>query len=864
MNSYEPPAANVMIEKIKLAMASSIVPIQEEELLTALWRKLEPFTEAAVEAYDTYALISSYEQWERGEGSPCRQAYERWCATLTLLPGSTSVTPQKPQQVGGSVSAKPPERRDVSGGSTSKAGPKKSPGVKFVPDVASILGDASCPGCGTGLASIRELAEHAVACERPLCRRKPLGEQPGQAQIYPLSGSLNEAIFKQRLLVREKVPDFKGYPICDYHLPVRLPCCSELFPLNQKPNTYTRSSSGVAFEHYTEVVKRNTSVGIRRELDGKFKPENAGTYLNYLSGLAKTHRAEELVETWDARDVPDIYDGLINYHRYACQYVVGKVKLGTKGKLPRDFVFSHDYTCVLIKVPQQGGFPCGGQRSIETLLASILVAYLDHETAARGLDMPCAMRASFGYLSPTAGGLDGSVVRVSLGVGPKVYLDAVASAIGRFLDDVWSAMPYVDTLLVEQAPEMTLRQWYAKKANLADALCLSFGGQAELTKLAVSALCNGANGVLCAMAGVVLGGHLRGEWKLLPDGTISKDRERTFPAFYSYVPLVDLGIVGPLPEDDDRFLPLAKLIVGRALSWGALAHDRELEVALEGKCYLNDAWWGMLLASRLMTWKSLEAFYLPRRAQRADRRQTEEWGSDSEDEDEGLYHLKLVTHGGMHAIRVALEFVVDTFAKVDTIRNVGMYYELPELHKVINGLRPSSLALVQHKVNEVNYGANELLLGDRNHCLKELPLNRAKPAFDGIHNMKAGWQACQVVVDVTSSSVAEMGKLVNQHRRRLAEHDGPPCCLILVSSGLKNEQTGEDINPYGTVRFFVRQRDRDWLQAALKCVQLSTGARLQEGLVSSGLHHSVRRWHLFMGTATTVKGIWPQSRNELS
>ncbi|UMR32235.1 hypothetical protein MJ904_08720 [Massilia sp. MB5] len=91
-------------------------------------------------------------------------------------------------------------------------------------------------------------------------------------------------------------------------------------------------------------------------------------------------------------------------------------------------------------------------------------------------------------------------------------------------------------------------------------------------------------------------------------------------------------------------------------------------------------------------------------------------------------------------------------------------------------------------------GEAAIVIKDINACVTDgKESSSGKGIAEEFPNAKA-W-----IIDTTSATTEKMGEVLNQFK------DAPvPGVLYFVSSGLKNEQGGADVNNYGTMRVFVK------------------------------------------------------------
>lgn len=196
-------------------------------------------------------------------------------------------------------------------------------------------------------------------------------------------------------------------------------------------------------------------------------------------------------------------------------------------------------------------------------------------------------------------------------------------------------------------------------------------------------------------------------------------------------------------------------------------------------------------------------------------------GSDSETEADvvidkkkmTIYAKKFITATGMRSIQLAFAAIkghLGQEAKLN-FRNLGfdaqyMYYESPI------ALRKHAIRLELDSVNNLAKAPN-LVLYDLNHCNVE---HVKTPAV--VDLVKKCGPVC--ILDTTSATMSYTALNI----KALFKANKELKAIILVSSGLKNEQGGADLNPYGTLRIFAREKAiRESLYAELVKIEEEVG-----------------------------------------
>ncbi len=205
-----------------------------------------------------------------------------------------------------------------------------------------------------------------------------------------------------------------------------------------------------------------------------------------------------------------------------------------------------------------------------------------------------------------------------------------------------------------------------------------------------------------------------------------------------------------------------------------------------------------------------------------------------------VYSKKHITATGMRSIHLAHHCcrvyagergVAVTKVKVSANR---MYYETEEaIEKVpIKKVLPTK----SEKLQQDNMGAASILFFDLNHC-NALQDENPRVAFEEFD---------LIVLDHTSATTSR----VHFYLKEAFRHERVRV-VLLVTSGLKNEQSGSDLNTYGTLRIVARSREeRDRLFQEVEGVDLLESGKRYEHPKES---HAVRRAYKHFGFVPKTK-----------
>jgi hypothetical protein len=232
--------------------------------------------------------------------------------------------------------------------------------------------------------------------------------------------------------------------------------------------------------------------------------------------------------------------------------------------------------------------------------------------------------------------------------------------------------------------------------------------------------------------------------------------------------------------------------------------------------------------------------------------QVPDFGSDSEFSDElgeagkkkraHLSHRKLRVCAGMKAILLA-QYGVLSYLKSQGIRSHGldvqqMYYEVEDALKLID--------VSDIKINEIRAAMDPMVLHfDLNHC------NAANAGNNvGLKEKLPCFNSGIVILDYTSSTIMKVEEALQQ-----CFFNENIKLVMLVNSGLKNDQGGLDFNPYGEIR--VCARDRSTVKEILEIMHVGLS---EEDKLSQKSHEMVRVCKR-RGMAFSLFGLFKTEKN---
>lgn len=181
-----------------------------------------------------------------------------------------------------------------------------------------------------------------------------------------------------------------------------------------------------------------------------------------------------------------------------------------------------------------------------------------------------------------------------------------------------------------------------------------------------------------------------------------------------------------------------------------------------------------------------------------DEKNSETEGSEEESEFAGIHisHSKLRVCSGMKAVMLAqygaLYYLKESGEKKYQKDASQTYYEVADALKFVR--RPKGLSA--DTVNKIKDKTGRMILHyDLNYC------NAANQDHSKLIELLSDKKPAVVILDYTSSTLPEIREAIKECLSRDYVK-----LIIFVDSGLKNNQGGQDFNPYGEVRVIARDR----------------------------------------------------------
>lgn len=564
-------------------------------------------------------------------------------------------------------------------------------------------------------------------------------------------------------------------------------------------NTYHRSQKkslvGVKQKEFTTKSYQNT------------KHDKTGCYHNpfFFSEYKDSIRVKKGKNT---KKMSNIYDDLLKYQHQMASYFCDRVKKKqTIAKVNCD----NQYPCVLVLFPKPdiASSDTDWVNWVSILYTAISLKLIDE----RGLNAEIVRRSGFGHIRPSIAETAPSL-RINLGMVPKAYVDALADAV------------VLTEQLITDSPDV--RFGVAIKTDRLKKDMIRYNKAKEKAKQKVAVSCPETL------------------WDALWQRMDSKGHSFVYQIFRNEANvectinrIFDLlrEAKKPLTEildsekcmEDCFIAPFKILLQGYQLNnKNQFTINMTLDNLKKKRAWTNeavlvndDAFYAILQkllkafnASEIPNHHSLTLAGLHALIEKASRtlffKPPEQecddgYGSDSEEEDEidldydepvKIFAKKFITATGMRAIQLAvaaaklcLEALYTLSFKKVLFFASTMYYETEE------ALKNHAIPLESTSINQ-QAKPMKLVMYDLNYCNTT---HKRTQTLDAALNNSG-----PILVLDTTSATTEMLATIIRHVFATQEHI---TTIIAVSSGLKNEQGGSDINPYGTLRIFSTAED---------------------------------------------------------
>lgn len=529
-----------------------------------------------------------------------------------------------------------------------------------------------------------------------------------------------------------------------------------------------------------------------------------------------------------------LYDFLLEYKLSICSLLVEKLKEEMEmNEISQIFevFFGNDYPCIMVQVKSLNALVKNEQNSMYKIFVAYFIAITNFEAKKNNVPIEMVHRSSFGHNFPSTVAT-GTSFRINIGIVPKIYVTKVLVESLKILNNEFLVPLLKEDFKLDLDPEDVTRlkkqaQSYMESKSDKAKKKAKPKSMLQMKNLIAKSTCFTWNigepliSILCKS------GDSRG-------GKITYQIMRKKQYVDELIDLVHLNLIS---AENDFSKPL-KLFLRRinyylvGNEWKVTMYNMYFEENKAKLQHFNRAehaaikedveYWKILrrlsLKFKLSSIDDLskvigekKIYGLNKALEKCNLKFVQNssyindaengYGSDSECEIEiegkKIYAKKIVLATGMRAITYAryLSTCVTHSQKVDTR---FMYFETAE-------------AIQQTRVNSVlQKTLFPKLKPDSQHAVKYIDLTHC--ATDFVNPKKASIvDINQIQNEITDTEQVLVLDYTSARSDRIFE--AIKVCLkkapilILINSGLKNEQCGADMNPYGTLRIFAEDKN---------------------------------------------------------
>jgi hypothetical protein len=567
-------------------------------------------------------------------------------------------------------------------------------------------------------------------------------------------------------------------------------------------NTYHRSAhkklanvkqDNFAFNGNQTEVKS----GMNAKTGNYFNPFHFADYQNAIhpeaKGASKTPKA-----FW--------YDKLLAFQKNNAKSVVKAITKSDTLKINQD----HDYPCVLFSLSQPGQLE-KNEKIWTNFVSLYFIAIANKLAKERGLNIETIRRSSFDTIRPSIAEC-GKSLRISLGMSPRAYHECVVDTI-KYLEKLFQNSDVFNIPADPQNKLNTVLVKYNKaKTKASQKIC---NVQVKNT-LWETLWANGDSKNRSFATQIFRREHVV---NVLIDDIMMSMGEHSLESIFASIDLKKSSFAQPMVRFLENFECVKDVITTKYANLKLLPFAWN-----QATRFNNPAFWTMIqdfgsaiganqdeilelcqrknfgeLYHYLESWLVNFNFH-PRKYQNVE----DGYGSDSDTEKafvigdnyQNIHSKKFITATGMRAIQLsyacAKKFLEDAYetdpAYIETHAE-KMYYETDE------AIHNFPIPYAVKEASENKGVQKKLNFFDLNHCNAQ-QLDEPKRLVE----VSKKERIC--ILDVTSATTEEMLKNIIYIWKKAPKLR----VIILVSSGLKNEQAMSDYNPYGCIRIFSRDK----------------------------------------------------------
>ncbi|CAN7945183.1 unnamed protein product, partial [Ixodes pacificus] len=551
-----------------------------------------------------------------------------------------------------------------------------------------------------------------------------------------------------------------------------------------------------------------------------------------------------------------LYDLLLSYKKTTCLRVVKSFNEKNVADKRIEVYFANEYPCIMVKI-QEFNDVAKEPKSLYEVSIAYFVAMTNKVAQTEHVPIELVNRSSFGHNAPSVSEMI-TTMRINIGIVPEIYAEVLVKSLVKLNDEF--LVPFLNSAFKLNSSAIKINNLIEGVAKYNDLEKGKGKSQFVSTWREKEALF-----MIVFNFGLPNGGKIC-------DRIMKKKRYVDLLTNYVSDELDELkpNLAKPLNKMLGKFLYSKEAVfyvtgddcknvtmrnfsdkenpkLDGDLAYWRILRDIAFVLDSKGTHELSE----VVKAHKLLgLYSSLEKANLEFIRNSSYQDAEDGCGSDSDCEVHSMpsfYSKKVTVATGMRAINLA------HFLSTYRLRQLGfhyqtdaekMYFETKEATTTVNGAF-TSLNLGSNK--EQHSGEATVRYLDLNYCAA------SGPEHISLRDVLMRTSENDVVVfDYTSTNTEKINLSVNLFIAKVQ-------VILLVNSGLKNEQLGADMNPYGTIRIVAR--DRAVLNELY--LVLRSELRLKEEVLPRQFHR-VRKAYKNVGATVTNGAIYKHRYKKIS
>ena len=672
------------------------------------------------------------------------------------------------------------------------------------------------------------------------------GDESGEKDEFIGSSEEDLASYESSLSLDDIILDDKYFPRCEYY--ARFQGTTLFSMIDPKYwDTYFRSTaSGGKCDRYAAKLtgqKISSNPLLCYDYKSKAVPKVGHTHTGSIKNIfTQEPYSQILLEPQDCTQITKgnkLYDAILKYKNNMCLHIVQK--FDGLSKLVQVY-HRHEYSCLIIHVDGLHG------KSFYKALMAHYVAIVNNLAISKSISIELVIRSSFGHNNPTVSDTGDESFRINVGIMPKLYAAKLVEGLKELekVIDSWKTEIIPDSIANKQKREVAPYNNQIKQAN-EDTKSKKKKGTTSSKKIL-------EKGVVSIWKGKTLievlksKGNAKGKDAKEANTVIAElmTRQRYYPDL-----LVDEVMqVLDKAEQPNYAIPLFNMLkkltykknknvysVSLKYSDNDFQYNlakREVKISKASRKIGDKEFWNIIKKINHALKISKESTVLQECCNNKDitnlyralekanhlfvrnsgnQEASNGVGSDSECEitytenqhKKKFYSSKMIVGTGMKAVMLASCTALYYLTKNDpltqpTINLNYMYFETADAIRFVANTFGRVLKKIPEKpkVSKKTSKKSDLWCIDLNHC-HSTNFEDTKNVLDILTDIEIDC-GNPIILDYTSAK----SKLVREAILLCLQKTS---IVLLVNSGLKNEQCGADMNPYGTFRIITKKSE---------------------------------------------------------